>query len=80
MITRGRAGICTGVGGGRIVVCARLLLLARSDDERLLARLKMRGATPLGRWRGFRLHYDGRFSVMTPLRRSGKLTITSTTA
>jgi len=79
MIPRGRAGICTGVGGGGIILCVRLLLLARSDDERLLARLKMSDATPVGRWRGFRLHYEGRFFV-TPLRPSSNWTITSTTA
>jgi len=62
-ISRRRAGICTGVGGGRIVICARLPLLARSDDRRLLACLKMSDATPLGgcrvrRWRGFKLRYE----------------------
>jgi hypothetical protein len=49
--------IYTEVGGGRYVVCARLLLLVRCDDERLLARLKMSdAATPLGEGRRFRLH------------------------
>jgi hypothetical protein len=66
MITRGRAGICMGAGDGGIIVCARLFLLARSDDERLLAWLNMCDATPLVRWRGFRLHYERWFS-MTPL-------------
>ncbi len=71
MITRRRAGICTGVGGGGIVVCARLLLLAGSDDERLLARLKMSDATPLGRWRGFKLREGRKGFFVTPLRPSG---------
>jgi len=70
MITRGRVGICTGVGGGGIVVCARLLLLAGSDNRRLLARLKMSDARPLGRWSGFRLPSEGHFFV-TPLRPPG---------
>jgi hypothetical protein len=55
------------VGGRGIVVCARLLLFAGSNDERLLARLKMSDAMSLGRWRGFKLH-EGRkrFLVMLP--------------
>jgi hypothetical protein len=36
-----------------------LLPLARSDDGRFLARLKMSDATLLGRWRGSKLHYEG---------------------
>jgi len=78
---RGRAGVCTGVGGGGVVVCARLLLLAGFDDERLMTRLKMGDATPLGRWRGFKLLYGGgRFFFVTPHRRSANFTIASTTA
>jgi hypothetical protein len=77
MIIRGRDGICTGVGGGGIIVRARLLLLAGSDE--LLARLEMSDATPLGRWKGFRLHY-GRLVSVTPQRPSGKWTIASTAA
>ena len=53
-ITRGRASICTGAGGEGIVVYARLLLLAGSDDGRL-AHLKMSDATPLQEWSGFKL-------------------------
>ena len=54
-ITRGRASICTGAGGGEgVVVCARLLPLAGSDDGRLLARLKMSDAMPLRGWSGFK--------------------------
>ena len=81
MITRGRAGIRTGVGGG-IVVCARLLLLARSSNERLLGRLKVSDATPLGRWRGFKLRYGvgRRAFFVKPLRPSDNFTIASTTA
>jgi hypothetical protein len=65
--------IYTGVGGGGYVVCARLLLLVGCDDERLLARLKMSDATPLGRGRRFRLHGEGRtgFFFVTIRRRSG---------
>jgi hypothetical protein len=49
-----------------------LLLLARSDDERFLAHLKMSDATPLGRWRGSKLHYEGGrkglfFEMVTPI-------------
>jgi hypothetical protein len=53
----------------KIIVCARQRPLAGSDDERLLARLKMGDAMPLRRWRGFRPHYEGQFFV-TPLRPS----------
>jgi hypothetical protein len=78
MITRGRTGIYTGVG---VVVRARLLLLAGSDDEGLLTRLKIGGATPLARWRGFKLHHGGRkLFFVTPLRRPANFTITPTTA
>ena len=72
--TRGRTGVCTRVGGGGIVARARLLLLAGSDDGRLLARLKMSDATSLGRWRGFKLDYEagssGGFFFVKPLRPS----------
>jgi len=80
MITRGRAGIRTGVGGG-IVVCARLLLLAGSSNERLLGRLKVSDTTPLGRWRGFKLHYGvGRRAFFVKLLcPSGNFMIASTT-
>jgi len=64
---------------GGIIVCVRLLLPAGSDDKRLLAHLNMIDATPLGRWRGFRLHYKQRF-VVTRLRPSANFTIASTTA
>ena len=37
---------------------------AKSDDERLLACLNMIDVTLLGRWRGFRLHYEGCFVVI----------------
>ena len=53
-ITRGRAGTCMGAGGGGIAR-ARLLLLAGSDDGRLLAHLRMSDATPLLGWRRFEL-------------------------
>jgi hypothetical protein len=73
--------IYTGVGGGGYVVCVRLLLLVGCNDKRLLARLKMSGATPLGRGRGFRLHGEGRrVFFVTPRRRSGNWTIASTIA
>jgi len=79
MITRGRAGICTGVGGG-IVVCTRLLLLVGSSNERLLGRLKVSNATLLGRWRGFKLHYGvgRRAFFVKPLRPLGNFMIAST--
>jgi hypothetical protein len=78
MIARRRAGICTGVarvGGGGIIVRARLLLLARSDDGRLLAR----DATPLGRWRWgrFMLRFEEHFFV-TLHRPSGNVTLAAT--
>jgi hypothetical protein len=79
MITRGRAGICTRVGDGGIIVCGRRLLLAGSDDERLLACLRISDVMPLGRWRGFRLHSERLFLVTQP-HPLGKLTITSTIA
>jgi hypothetical protein len=63
------ASIHTGAGGGGYVVCARLLLLVGWDDQRLLARLKMSGATPLGKGRGFRLHGEGRKVFSVTLRR-----------
>jgi hypothetical protein len=73
--------IYTGVRGGGFIVCTRLLLLVECDDERLLARLKMGNATPLGSGRGFRLHGNGkRGFLVTPLRPSGNKTIASTTA
>jgi hypothetical protein len=85
MATRGRAGICTGVGAGEIVAFARLLLLARPDDERPLACLKLSDATPLGRWRGFKLHDKwGRkgfcFDTVTPICPSTNYAIASTIA
>jgi len=69
------------VGGGGIVVCAKLLLLAGSGNERLLGRLKVSDATPLGRWRGFELGYrvGRRVFFVKPLRPSGNFTIASTT-
>jgi len=77
MITRRRAGICTGLEGGGIIVCVRLLLPAGSDDKRLLAHLNMIDATPLGRWRGFRLHYEWLYFWWRP---SSNWMIASTTA
>ena len=85
MATRGRAGICTGVGARGIVAFARLLPLAGPDDEKLLAHLKMSDATPLGRWRGFKLHNEwGRkdcfFEMVTPFCPSTNYAIASTIA
>ena len=81
MITSG-ADIYMRVGGGGVAVYVRLLLLVGSDDGRLLTHLKMGDATPLGRWRGFKLHDGGRriFFFVTPLRQSANHTIASTTA
>ena len=85
MATRGRAGICMGVGAGGIVAFARLLPLAGFDDERLLARLRMGDATPLGRWREFKLHNEGGrnglfFETVPPICPSGNYGIASTNA
>jgi len=68
---------CTGAEGEGSSSVQDCFCLPESDDERLLARLKMSDVTPLGRWRGFRLHYEWLYFWWRP---SSNWMIASTTA
>jgi hypothetical protein len=78
MITR---RICTGMG--KLMSVRDCFCLPGLTIKRFLARLKMSNATPLGRWRGFKLRYDGGskvFVYVTPLHPSSNFIIASTSA